>query len=111
MSKIGSVGAMPQRKLASVKPITYASAEAFLADTKHPQFDCLIFDIQLGGISGIELVAKGVQTTFIFITVHDDPEIRAGAEAAGCAAYFNKTDSGSEVLEAIRRLANQENEE
>jgi FixJ family two-component response regulator len=102
-------------RAAGIQPITYASAEAFLADTKHPQFDCLVFDIQLGGMSGIELaqeiVAKGVQTPFIFITVHDEPEIRASAEAAGCAAYFNKTDSGSEVLEAIRRLANQEDEE
>jgi FixJ family two-component response regulator len=102
-------------RAAGIQPITYASAEAFLADTKHPQFDCLVFDIQLGGMSGIELaqeiVANGVQTPFIFITVHDDPEIRASAEAAGCAAYFNKTDSGSEVLEAIRRLANQEDEE
>ena len=98
-----------------MKSFTYASAEAFFSDTKHPQFDCLVFDIQLGGMCGIELaqeiVAKGVQTPFIFITVNDDPEIRASAEAAGCAACFNKTDSGSEVLEAIRRLANQENEE
>ena len=92
-----------------MKPFTYASAEAFFSDTKHPQFDCLVFDIQLGGMCGIELaqeiVAKGVQTPFSFITVNDDPEIRASAEAAGCAACFDKTDSGSEVLEAIRRLA------
>jgi hypothetical protein len=33
---------------------------------------------------------------FIFITAHDDPETRAAAQAAGCAAYFRKIDSGSQ---------------
>ena len=40
---------------AGIQPITYASAEAFLADSKRPQFDCMVFDVQLGGMSGIEL--------------------------------------------------------
>jgi FixJ family two-component response regulator len=96
-------------RAAGFQPITYASAEAFLADTKHPQFDCLVLDIQLGGMSGIELaqrvVAEGGHTPIVFITAHDDPEARAEAEAAGCVAYFHKTDSGAEVLEAIRRCA------
>ncbi len=97
-------------RAAGIQPITYASAEAFLADTKHPQFDSLVLDIQLGGISGIELaqrfVAEGGHTPIIFITAHDDPDTRAKAEAAGCIAYFRKTDSGAEVLEAIRRCTN-----
>jgi FixJ family two-component response regulator len=33
-------------RAAGIQPITYASAEAFLADNKHPQFDCLVLDIQ-----------------------------------------------------------------
>jgi FixJ family two-component response regulator len=97
-------------RAAGIQPITYASAEAFLADTKHPQFDCLVLDIQLGGMSGIELaqrvVAEGGHTPIVFITAHDDPEARAEAEAAGCVAYFRKTDPGTAVLEAIRRCAN-----
>ncbi len=96
-------------RAAGMQPITYASAEAFLADTKHPQFDCLTIDIQLPGISGIELgrrlVAEGRYAPFIYVTAHDDPEARAGAEAAGCAAFFRKTDSGADVLNAIRRAA------
>ena len=97
-------------RAAGIQPITYPSAEAFLADKKHPQFDCLVLDIQLGGMSGIDLarriVAEGGHTPIVFITAHDDPEARAEAEAAGCVAYFRKTDSGAEVLEAIRRCAN-----
>jgi FixJ family two-component response regulator len=96
-------------RAAGLQPITYASAEAFLADTKHPQFDCLVLDVQLGGMAGIELAqrikAEGGHTPIVFITAHDDPEARAEAEAAGCIAYFRKTDSGAEVLEAIRRCA------
>jgi len=96
-------------RAAGLQPITYLSAEAFLADKKQPQFDCLVFDVQLGGMSGIELsrqlTAAGGRTPCIFITAHDDPEARAAAEAAGCAAYFRKTDSGADVLEAIRRVA------
>jgi FixJ family two-component response regulator len=92
-----------------IHPVTYASAEAFLADMKRPQFDCLVLDIQLGGMSGIELaqllVAQGGRTPFIYLTAHDDPEMRASAEAVGCAGYFRKTDPGEELLEAIRRVA------
>jgi FixJ family two-component response regulator len=96
-------------RAAGIQPVTYTSAESFLADTKHPQFGCLVLDIQLGAMSGIELaqrlVGDGGHIPIIFITAHDDPEARAAAEAVGCAAYFRKTTPGSEVLEAIRRVA------
>ena len=95
-------------RAANIQPVMYASAEAFLADKKQPKFDCLVLDVHLGGMSGIELgqrlVAEGGRTPFIVITAHDDPETRARAEAAGCVAYFRKTDSGAEVLETIRRV-------
>ena len=96
-------------RAAGLQPIMYPSAEAFLADTKQPRFDCLVLDVQLDGMSGIELAqrlkADGGYPPFIFITAHDDPAARGEAEAAGCAAYFQKTDSGADVLEAIRRAA------
>jgi FixJ family two-component response regulator len=96
-------------RAAGLQAITYDSAESFLADTKHPQFSCLVLDIQLGAMYGIELAqrlaAAGGRTPIIFITAHDDPEARRVAEALGCAAYFRKTDSGKDVLETIRRVA------
>jgi FixJ family two-component response regulator len=94
-------------RAAHFQPVTYPSAEAFLADTKHPKFDCLVLDIQLGGMSGLELrkrlsaVKDG--TPVVFITAHDDPEVRAQAKASGCAGFFRKTDSGDDVLAAICR--------
>ena len=96
-------------RAAGMQPVLYPSAEAFLADTKQPRFDCLVLDVQLGGMSGIELgrrlAAEGHPSPFICITAQDDPEVRAGAEAAGCAAFFRKTESGTAVLDAIRRVA------
>jgi FixJ family two-component response regulator len=95
-------------RASSMQPVTYVSAEAFLADTKRPQFDCLLLDIQLTtGMSGLDLLnrlaAAGTPVPVIFITAHDDPRVRDQAYAMGCVGYFRKTDSGSDVLEAIRR--------
>ncbi len=95
-------------RAAGFQPITYDSAESFLTDKNRPGFACLILDIQLGAMSGVELAERlashGVRAPTIFITARDDPETRREAEAAGCSAYFRKTDSGAEVLEAIRRV-------
>jgi FixJ family two-component response regulator len=89
------------------QPITYLSAEAFLGDTKHPKFDCLLLDIQLSGMSGLELgrrlAAVEDGTPIVFLTAHGEPEVRAQAQALGCAAFFLKTDPGAEGLAAIRR--------
>ena len=95
-------------RAAHFQPIAYDSAEAFLADTKHPKFDCLVLDIQLEGMSGLELRKRLVTindvTPVVFITAHDEPEVRAQAEESGCAGFFRKTDSGADVLSSIRRV-------
>jgi FixJ family two-component response regulator len=96
-------------RAAGIRPVSYGSAEAFLADRERPRFDCLLLDVHLGGMSGIELGRKltvdGGHTPFIYITAFDDPQTRADAEGSGCAAYFRKADAGADVLDAIRRLA------
>ncbi|RPH60092.1 MAG: response regulator [Acidobacteria bacterium] len=92
-------------RAADYQPVTYPSAEAFLADTKHPRFDCLLLDISLGGISGLELRrrlgAVGSTTPVIFITAHDDPATRLAAHEAGCVAFINKVEHGDVLLKAI----------
>jgi FixJ family two-component response regulator len=94
-------------RAAGMQAITYLSAEAFLADLKHPQFDCLVLDVQLTGMSGLELqrhlTGKAPAAPVIFITAHDDPHAREQAVAKGCVGYFRKTAAGNDVLEAIRR--------
>jgi len=100
-------------RTAGFQPVTYTSAETFLEDHKRPRFDCLVLDIQLEGMSGLELRRRlaGVKdaTPVVFITAHDSAEVRAEAEASGCAGYFRKTDPGASVLEAIRKAVHSSN--
>ena len=94
-------------RAAGFQPFTYSSAEAFLQDGKRVRPDCILLDIQLGGMSGFELqsllAASGSSTPIIFITAYDDPETREQARQTRCSAYLHKNDPGEVVLEAIRR--------
>lgn len=94
-------------RTAGFQPVAYPSAEDFLNDGKRPRFDCLVLDIQLTGMSGLELgrhlASVNDQTPVIFITAHDDPAARTEAESSGCCAgFFRKTDPGASILGAIR---------
>lgn len=86
---------------------TYRSAEDFLLDTANSECDCLILDIQLGGMSGIELNerlrASGSTTPVIFITAQDEPEKRERALRSGCVAYLRKSEPAEVILAAIAR--------
>jgi FixJ family two-component response regulator len=94
-------------RAAGMQPTTYDSAEEFRADVQHPRFDCLVLDVQLPGMSGVELrnrlAAEGVATPVIFVTGHDDPRAHQDAMAGQCLGYFLKTDAGRAILDAIRR--------
>jgi len=89
------------------QPVAYPSAEAFLTDTNRPKFACLVLDIQLNGMSGLDLSKRLRElkdaTPFVFITALDNPEMQTQAEATDCAGYFRKTAPGTKVLAAIRR--------
>lgn len=98
-------------RAADFQPVAYASAEAYLDDPAHAAVDCLLVDIQLGGMSGLELneriVCAGQTTPVIFVTAHDESELRARAFATGCAGYFLKSDPGAAVLDAIRKATDE----
>lgn len=95
-------------RMSGMQPVVYSSAETFLADTRYPQFHCLLVDLQLGGMSGIELqselAARQVATPIVFVTGHDEPETYERARATG-APLLRKTEPGSALLDAIRRAA------
>ena len=92
-------------RAAHFQPITYTSAEEFLADANHPRFDCLLLDVALQGMSGIELqrrlAAVGSTTPVIYLTAHDDVATRSAAEKTGCIAFISKVDSSDTLLRAI----------
>jgi FixJ family two-component response regulator len=96
-------------RAAGMSTVTYPSAEAFLAVAIPMSFDGLVLDVQLGGMSGIDLQERlresGPTPPIFFLTAHDDPAGRERAIAAGCRGYFRKTTSGAEVIDAIRRAA------
>jgi FixJ family two-component response regulator len=93
---------------------TYPSAEAFLASPAPRRPDCLVLDIQLGGMSGLDLQRKlregGGRQPIIFVTAHDEPKVRQEAERSGCSDYFLKPVPRKSIVEAIDkavRLSNQ----
>jgi hypothetical protein len=57
------------------------------------------------GLATLTLQADLIKFGTLPTSAQDDPEVRARAEGGGCTAYFRKSDSGAEVIEAIRRLA------
>ena len=84
----------------------FASAEEFLNSAPPLKPDCLILDVSLPGMSGIELhrhlLARRSNVPIIFITAHGSDE-RARLEAASdwTVAYFIKPFSGDELLDAV----------
>jgi FixJ family two-component response regulator len=88
-------------------PSGFDSAESYLVDPLRRSFACVLADIQLTGMSGLELQrqlqALGNHTPVIFITAHDDPGYRAEALRRGCVGFFRKTDPGALIVDALRR--------
>ncbi|MBY5333742.1 response regulator [Rhizobium leguminosarum] len=87
--------------------VEYASAEAFLARDPKTAIDCLVLDIDLGGMSGIDLQrrlkAEGTTLPVIFITALETDSVKVEAEKVGCVAYLQKQFSGAALIAAINK--------
>jgi DNA-binding response OmpR family regulator len=86
---------------------TFSSAEALKESARLAHARCLILDINLPGISGLQLARdiskKGTaKPGLIFITAYDQPEYRAEATALGALAYLCKPFAGERLLTAVR---------
>ena len=84
----------------------FASAEEFLNSERPCDADCLILDVRLPGMSGIELhrhlLANKCDVPVIFITAHgSDDHARAEAESEWTVAYLIKPFNGEDLLDAI----------
>jgi len=88
---------------------TFASAEALLENGSAQTATCLLLDIHLGGISGIELqrrlAASGSKCPVIFMTANDDQATRNEAMDAGCIAYLRNPFARHVLLDAIGKAA------
>jgi FixJ family two-component response regulator len=92
---------------------TYGSAEEFLAALPDGRPDCLILDLQMPNMTGLELqhhlARSGVEIPTIIITAHGDLEARKRCETAGAVAYLLKPVQDTSLFAAIdtaRRYAN-----
>lgn len=84
----------------------FASAEEFLASDDPRKIDCLILDVRLPGMSGIELhrhlLASSCNVPIIFITAHGaDDRVRSEAASDWTVAYLTKPFGGDELLDAV----------
>jgi FixJ family two-component response regulator len=88
---------------------TFESAEALLASDAPGTAACMLLDIDLGGMSGIELqrrlAASGSSCPVIFMTAIDDDATRNEAMAAGGVAYLKKPFAPHLLLDAIAKAA------
>jgi FixJ family two-component response regulator len=86
----------------------FSSAESFLEDIARCEADCLLLDIHLGGISGIDLqrrlTSSGTDLPVIFMTAIDSETTRQEAFDAGCIAYLKKPFLGKLLIDAINRI-------
>ena len=83
----------------------YASGQEFLDSLGGRQPDCLVLDLQMPGLTGLEVqrALAGARVLFptIIITAHDEPETRARCLAAGAVAYLCKPLHDELLLDAI----------
>jgi FixJ family two-component response regulator len=84
----------------------FTSAEEFLNSTPSRKADCLILDIRLPGISGLDLhrhlLARRYNVPVVFITAHgSDEDARSEAASDWTVAYLIKPLDGDELLDAV----------
>ena len=73
---------------------TFASADEFLKSEQVHDTSCIITDLQMPGLSGIDLqdilIARGHRTPIIFITAYPEEDVRARAMKAGAVGFLSK---------------------
>ena len=92
-------------RLADYEVLAYASGEEFLTSLTQSMPQCVILDVHLPGLSGIEvqrqLRSARVQVPVVFITASDDPGLEREASEAGGLRMLRKPFSNDELLATI----------
>jgi FixJ family two-component response regulator len=85
----------------------FASAEEFLSSHRMSATDCLLLDVRMPGMNGLELqrhlMASHPELPIIFITSHSDEELRSRALRGGAVDYLLKPFSEDALLNAVQR--------
>jgi FixJ family two-component response regulator len=84
----------------------FGSAEEFLEPDERNQTGCLVADIRMPGMSGLELQAKlkaeGSRIPIIFVTAHGDAKMKMKAMKAGAVEFLSKPFDDEVLLEKVR---------
>jgi FixJ family two-component response regulator len=89
---------------------SFRSAEDFLQGVQQDEFGCLIADIRMPGMSGLDLQARlnadKHPIPIIFITAHGDEKMRLQAMRDGAVKFLAKPFDDSVLLESVRTALN-----
>lgn len=86
----------------------FSCAEDFLIFIETGDTDCLITDVQMPGMTGLdlqsELVQEGKNIPTIFITAHPEESVRKRAKAAGAICFLGKPFDGQVIIDCIEGI-------
>src|SRR3979490_1894983 len=93
-------------KSAGLPALAFESAEEFIKSGQQHQTSCLIADIRMPGMSGLELQAElnaeHCRIPIVFITAHGDAKMRMQALRAGAVEFMAKPFNDEALLESVR---------
>jgi FixJ family two-component response regulator len=89
----------------------FVSAEDFLQSDRLDDLSCVVADVQMPGMSGLDLLthirAQGNNVPFIFITAFPDDNVRARALKAGAICFLSKPFTGPVLIDCIETALSQ----
>ncbi|MEJ5056854.1 MULTISPECIES: response regulator transcription factor [unclassified Pseudomonas] len=90
------------------EPSLFSCAEDFLACAKSYGTDCLISDVQMPGMTGLdlqtELLSQGHDIPIIFITAYPEESVRKRAKSAGAICFLSKPFDGQVMINCIEQI-------
>ncbi len=93
-------------KASELRVRAFASAEEFLSSHDHGHAACLIADIRMPGMSGLDLQARlnaeQIRIPTIFITAHGDARMRMQAMRAGAVEFLEKPFDDEVLLDSVQ---------
>lgn len=97
-----------------LKVETFESAQRFLSDARHEVSGCVVLDVRLPGLSGLdlqrELATRDINLPIIFVTGHGDIPMSVRAMKAGAVEFLTKPFRDQDLLDAIQQALTRDRE-